>query len=213
MLSLEGTPRPRSRRSKGGDAAMISTSTSEGCEAVMAGAVPQEEELPAGTGWGRGVRCHLHQHGPANACWPRWSQQTHEGVRLSAGSPKGKDAPSATKMSKLEGPLSSLMAKDKCQCSGPSTGGKEVGSVVAGAPGKGMTQASVSMLSAVSGLWQGGERLGKDCADRVQREDARPRQGHQGAAHASEVSSSGEQDSPVDPQGPEQAGHLRQCAV
>ncbi|XP_017905225.1 PREDICTED: biorientation of chromosomes in cell division protein 1-like 1 [Capra hircus] len=186
------------------DAAMISTSTSEGCEAVMAGAVPQEEELPAGTGTEDVSDAAIISTSTAECLLAPAGLNRHEGVRLSAGSPKGKDAPSATKMSKLEAPLSSLMAKDKCQCSGPSTGGKEVGSVVAGGSGEGHDQASVSMLAASVGIVAESERLGKDCADRVQREDARPEAGTSGGSTPARWPAAGSRDSPVDPQGPEQ---------
>lgn len=141
----------------------------------MADAVPQEEELPAGTGTeGVSVRCHLHQHGrmPAGPA----GLNRHEGVRLSAGSPKGKDAPSATKMSKLEALCPALMAKDKCQCSGPSTEGKEVGSVVAGGTGEGHDQAS--MKYAFCGVGIVAEAAGLARAVQTEfREDARPEQG------------------------------------
>uniref|UniRef100_A0A8C6MG96 Biorientation of chromosomes in cell division 1 like 1 n=1 Tax=Moschus moschiferus TaxID=68415 RepID=A0A8C6MG96_MOSMO len=187
------------------DMAMISTSTSEGCEAVMAGAVPQEEELPAGTGTEDVSDAAIISTSTAECLLAPAGLDRHEEVLLSAGSPEGKDAPSATEMSKPEAPLSSLMAEDKCQCPGPSTGGKEVCPAVAGDTREGHGPASVSMLSAGVGSVLESERLGKDCADRVQREDERPEEGTSGGSTPAACPAGGSGDSPVDPQGPEQA--------
>ncbi|OWK13597.1 hypothetical protein Celaphus_00017247, partial [Cervus elaphus hippelaphus] len=127
-----------------------------------------------------------------------------EEVHPSAGSPKGKDAPSATKTSPPQAPLSSLMAEDTCQCPGPSTGGEEVGPVVAGGTGEGHDPALVSMLSAGVRRVLESKGLGKDCADRVQREDERPEAGASGGSTPARCPAGGSGDSPVDPQGPEQ---------
>ena len=143
----------------------------------MAGAVPQEEELPAGTGTEDVSDAAIISTSTAECLLAPAGLDRHEEVHLSADSPKGNDAPSATKMSKPEARLSSLMAEDKCQCPGPSTGGKEVGPVVAGGTGEEHDRVSVSMLSAGVGIVAESERLGKDCADRVQREDERPEAG------------------------------------
>ncbi|XP_040093473.1 biorientation of chromosomes in cell division protein 1-like 1 [Oryx dammah] len=186
------------------DAAMISTSTSEGCEAVMAGAVPQEE-LPAGTGTEDVSDAAIISTSTAECLLAPAGLSRDEEVHLSAGNPKGKDAPSATKMSKPEAPLCSLMAEDKCPCPGPSTGGKEVGPVVAGGTGEGHDQASVSMLSAGVRIVAESERPGKDCADRVQREDERPEAGTSGGSTPARCPAGGSGDWPVDLQGPEQA--------
>ncbi|XP_006075885.2 biorientation of chromosomes in cell division protein 1-like 1 isoform X2 [Bubalus bubalis] len=187
------------------DTAMISTSTSEGCEAVMAGAVPQEEEVPAGTGTEDVSDAAIISTSTAEYLLAPAGLNRHEEVHLSADSPKGKDAPSATKMSRPEAPLSSLTAEDKCQCPGPSTGGKEVGPVVAGGTVEGHDQVSVSVLSAGVRIVAENVRLGKDCADRVQREDERPEAGTSGGSTPARCPAGGSGDSPVNPQGPEEA--------
>ncbi|KAM9742032.1 biorientation of chromosomes in cell division protein 1-like 1 isoform 2-T2 [Dama dama] len=186
------------------DAAMISTSTSEGCEAVMAGALPQEEEPPAVVGPEDVSDAAIISTSTAECLLAPAGLDRQEEVHPSAGSPKGKDAPSATKRSPPQAPLSSLMAEDTCQCPGPSTGGEEVGPVVAGGTGEGHDPALVSMLSAGVRRVLESKGLGKDCADRVQREDERPEAGTAGGSTPARCPAGGSGDSPVDPQGPEQ---------
>lgn len=186
------------------DAAMISTSTSEGCEAVMAGALPQEEEPPAVVGPEDVSDSAIISTSTAECLLAPAGLDRQEEVHPSAGSPKGKDAPSATKTSPPQAPLSSLMAEDTCQCPGPSTGGEEVGPVVAGGTGEGHDPALVSMLSAGVRRVLESKGLGKDCADRVQREDERPEAGASGGSTPARCPAGGSGDSPVDPQGPEQ---------
>ncbi|KAF4013163.1 hypothetical protein G4228_004406 [Cervus hanglu yarkandensis] len=186
------------------DAAMISTSTSEGCEAVMAGALPQEEEPPAVVGPEDVSDAAIISTSTAECLLAPAGLDRQEEVHPSAGSPKGKDAPSATKTSPPQAPLSSLMAEDTCQCPGPSTGGEEVGAVVAGGTGEGHDPALVSMLSAGVRRVLESKGLGKDCADRVQREDERPEAGASGGSTPARCPAGGSGDSPVDPQGPEQ---------
>ena len=187
------------------DAAVISTSTSEGCEAVMAGALLQEEEPPAVAGPEDVSDAAIISTSTAECLLAPAGLDRQDEVHPSAGSREGKDAPTATKTSPPRAPLSSLMAGGTCPCPGPSTGGKEVGLLVAGGTGEGHDRALVSMLSAGVRRVVDSKGLGKDCADRGQREDDRPEAGTSGGSTPARCPAGGSGASGAQPPGPEQA--------
>ncbi|XP_008058249.1 biorientation of chromosomes in cell division protein 1-like 1 [Carlito syrichta] len=111
------------------DTALISTSTSEGCEAVMIGAVPQDED--------RTTVARVEDLSDAAIiststveCVPVVAGiDRHEENQLTANNPEGCGDLSATKVSKCEVPMPSLIAENNFQCPGPVTESKEAGPV------------------------------------------------------------------------------------
>ncbi|XP_023974963.1 biorientation of chromosomes in cell division protein 1-like 1 [Physeter macrocephalus] len=187
------------------DTAMISTSTSEGREAVMVGAIPQDEDQPSIAGTEDLSDAAIISTSTAECVLAATGLNRHEENQLTAGSPEGKDDLSASKMSKAEAPLPSLIAEDNCQYPGPSTGEKEVGPMVAVGTREGHDRVSVSMLSAGAGCAPEAEKSGKDCAGKVQREDESPEAGTSGDSTPGRCPAGISADLPLHPRGPEQA--------
>uniref|UniRef100_A0A8C0CLG4 Biorientation of chromosomes in cell division 1 like 1 n=1 Tax=Balaenoptera musculus TaxID=9771 RepID=A0A8C0CLG4_BALMU len=186
------------------DTAMISTSTSEGREAVMVGAVPQDEDQPSIAGTEDLSDAAIISTSTAECVLAATGLDRHEEHQLTAGSPEGKDDLSPSKMNKAEAPLPSLIAEDNCQYPGPSTGGKEVGPVVAVGTREGHDRVLVNVLSAGAGCASETEKSGKDCAGKVQREDESPEAGTSGDSTQGGCPA-GLVWLPLDPRGPEQA--------
>ncbi|XP_033712748.1 biorientation of chromosomes in cell division protein 1-like 1 isoform X5 [Tursiops truncatus] len=189
------------------DTAMISTSTSEGREAVMVGAVPQDEDQLAIVGTEDLSDAAIISTSTAECVLAATGLDRHEENQLTAGNPEGKDDLSASKMSKAEAPLPSLIAEDNCQYPGPSTGEKEVGPMVAVGTREGHNRVSVSVLSAGAGCAPETLKSGKDCAGKDQREDESPEAGTSGDSTPGRCPAGVSVDLPLDPRGAEQAAN------
>ncbi|XP_026959145.1 biorientation of chromosomes in cell division protein 1-like 1 isoform X3 [Sagmatias obliquidens] len=189
------------------DTAMISTSTSEGREAVMVGAVPQDEDQLAIVGTEDLSDAAIISTSTAECVLAATGLDRHEENQLTAGNPEEKDDLSASKMSKAEAPLPSLIAEDNCQYPGPSTGEKEVGPMVAVGTREGHNRVSVSVLSAGAGCAPETLKSGKDCAGKDQREDESPEAGTSGDSTPGRCPAGVSVDLPLDPRGAEQAAN------
>ncbi|XP_060155150.1 biorientation of chromosomes in cell division protein 1-like 1 isoform X4 [Globicephala melas] len=189
------------------DTAMISTSTSEGREAVMVGAVPQDEDQLAIVGTEDLSDAAIISTSTAECVLAATGLDRHEENQLTAGNPEGKDDLSASKMSKAEAPLPSLIAEDNCQYPGPSTGEKEVGPMVAVDTREGHNRVSVSVLSAGAGCAPETLKSGKDCAGKDQREDESPEAGTSGDSTPGRCPAGVSVDLPLNPRGAEQAAN------
>ncbi|KAL6081132.1 hypothetical protein STEG23_032823, partial [Scotinomys teguina] len=114
-----------------GDTAMISTSTSEGREAAMIGTVPADEDQ-ATTVRGEDLGdAAIISTSTAECVLMCTSLSRHEESQPAAHIPEGNSGHLATKQSKCELPMPSLVAENNCQCPGPFTTVKEVGPVMA----------------------------------------------------------------------------------
>ncbi|XP_038177153.1 biorientation of chromosomes in cell division protein 1-like 1 isoform X7 [Arvicola amphibius] len=114
-----------------GDTAMISTSTSEGREAVMLGTVPTDEDQ-ATTARGEDLSDAAIISTSTTECVLMCSSLSRlEESQPATHNPEGNDDHLTTKQSKCELPMPSLMAESNCQCPGPFTIVKEVGPLMA----------------------------------------------------------------------------------
>ncbi|XP_012967946.2 biorientation of chromosomes in cell division protein 1-like 1 isoform X2 [Mesocricetus auratus] len=114
-----------------GDTAMISTSTSEGREAVMIGTVPADEGQ-ATTVRGEDLSdAAIISTSTTECVLMCTSLSRHKESQPAMHNPEGNGGHLATKQSKCELPMPSLMAESNCQCPGPFTTVKEVGPLVA----------------------------------------------------------------------------------
>ncbi|XP_055479812.1 biorientation of chromosomes in cell division protein 1-like 1 isoform X2 [Psammomys obesus] len=114
-----------------GDTAMISTSTSEGREAVMIGTVPTEEDQ-ATTVKGEDLSdAAIISTSTAECVLMCTSLSRHEETQPATQNTEGNGGHLATKQSKCELPMPSLVAESNCQCPGPFTTGKDVGPLMA----------------------------------------------------------------------------------
>ncbi|XP_051021103.1 biorientation of chromosomes in cell division protein 1-like 1 [Acomys russatus] len=113
-----------------GDTAMISTSTSEGREAVMIGAVPADEgQAPVREeGWSDTA---IISTSTAECVLTCSSPSRPEDAQPATHNPQGSGGHLATNQSKCRLPMASLGAGSNCQCPGPVTTGKEVGPLMA----------------------------------------------------------------------------------
>ncbi|KAK2504897.1 hypothetical protein MC885_018030 [Smutsia gigantea] len=109
------------------DTTVISTSTSEGREAVMMGAAPQDDNQPTVARMEDLSDAAIISTSTAECGLAVTGLDRHEENQLTASNSGGKDDLSATKVSKHEVPMPSLMAENSCQCSGPFTGGEAAG--------------------------------------------------------------------------------------
>ncbi|XP_075799796.1 biorientation of chromosomes in cell division protein 1-like 1 isoform X2 [Microtus pennsylvanicus] len=114
-----------------GDTAMISTSTSEGREAVMLGPVPTDEDQGT-TVRGEDLSDAAIISTSTTECVLMCSSLSrHEESQPATHNPEGNGDHLTTKQSKCELPMPSLMAESNCQCPGPSTIVREVGPLMA----------------------------------------------------------------------------------
>ncbi|XP_028748772.1 biorientation of chromosomes in cell division protein 1-like 1 isoform X4 [Peromyscus leucopus] len=152
-----------------GDTAMISTSTSEGREAAMIGTVPADEDQ-ATTVRGEDLSdAAIISTSTTECVLMCTSLSRHEESQPATHNPEGNGGHLATKQSKCELPMPSLMAENNCECPGPFTTVKEVGPLMAVSTRVGHDRLPVCEPSAGQG--QPGtascigeeERHGKDC--------------------------------------------------
>ncbi|CAO2610844.1 Biorientation of chromosomes in cell division protein 1-like 1 [Lemmus lemmus] len=113
-----------------GDTAMISTSTSEGREAVMLGTVPTDEDQ-ATTVRGEDPSDAAIISTSTTECVLMCSSLSRHEESPATHNPEGNGDHLTTKQSKCELPMPSLMAESHCQCPGPFTIVKEVGPLMA----------------------------------------------------------------------------------
>ncbi|XP_031197931.1 biorientation of chromosomes in cell division protein 1-like 1 isoform X3 [Mastomys coucha] len=114
-----------------GDTAMISTSTSEGCEAVMVGTIPTDDDQ-ATTVRGEDLSdAAIISTSTAECVLTCTSLSRHEENQQATHNPEGNGGHLATKLSKCELPMPSLVAESNCKCPGPFTTGKGVGPLMA----------------------------------------------------------------------------------
>ncbi|KAM5159558.1 biorientation of chromosomes in cell division protein 1-like 1 [Callospermophilus lateralis] len=113
------------------DTAMISTSTSEGWEAVMIGAVPPDEDQATIARVEDSGDAAVISTSTAECVLMVTSLDRPKECQLAASKPEGNDDLPATKVSRGEIPMPSLIAENNCQCPGPFTGGKEAGPLLA----------------------------------------------------------------------------------
>uniref|UniRef100_A0A8C2MBX1 Biorientation of chromosomes in cell division 1-like n=1 Tax=Cricetulus griseus TaxID=10029 RepID=A0A8C2MBX1_CRIGR len=107
-----------------GDTAMISTSTSEGREAVMIGTVPADEDQ-ATTVRGEDLSdAAIISTSTTECVLMCTSLSRHKESQPAMNNPEGNGGHLATKQSKCELPMPSLMTENNCQCPGPFTTGK-----------------------------------------------------------------------------------------
>ncbi|CAO2640043.1 Biorientation of chromosomes in cell division protein 1-like 1, partial [Lemmus lemmus] len=113
-----------------GDTAMISTSTSEGREAVMLGTVPTDEDQ-ATTVRGEDPSDAAIISTSTTECVLMCSSLSRHEESPATHNPEGNGDHLTTKQSKCELPMPSLMAESNCQCPGSFTIVKEVGPLMA----------------------------------------------------------------------------------
>ncbi|XP_021017983.1 biorientation of chromosomes in cell division protein 1-like 1 isoform X4 [Mus caroli] len=114
-----------------GDTAMISTSTSEGREAVMVGTIPTDDDQ-ATTLRGEDLSdAAIISTSTAECVLTCTSLSRHEENPQATHNPEGNGGHLATKQSKCELPMPSLMAERNCKCPGPFRMGKGVGPLMA----------------------------------------------------------------------------------
>ncbi|XP_073898701.1 biorientation of chromosomes in cell division protein 1-like 1 isoform X2 [Castor canadensis] len=151
------------------DTAMISTSTSEGCEAVMVGPIPVDEDQVTIARVEDLSDAAIISTSTAEYVLMGTSLDKHEENQAAAHNLEGNDDLSATKVSKCEVPMPSLMAESNCQCPVPFTRGKEEHLVLAASPEEGQGRSSVYNCSAGRGqpsvvCAEEEERHDKDCS-------------------------------------------------
>lgn len=114
-----------------GDTAMISTSTSEGREAVMLGTAPTDEDQ-ATTVRGEDLSdAAIISTSTTECVLMCCSLSRHEESQPATDNREGNGDHLTTKQSKCELPMPSLMAESNCHCPGPFTIVKEVGPLMA----------------------------------------------------------------------------------
>lgn len=146
------------------DTAMISTSTSEGREAVMLGTVPTDEDQTT-TVRGEDLSDAAIISTSTTECVLMCSSLSrHEESQSATHSPEGNGDHLTTKQSKCELPMPSLMAESNCQCPAPFTVVKEVGPLMAVSTKGDSDRLPVCEPSAGTASCMGEEdRHGKDC--------------------------------------------------
>ncbi|XP_058526280.1 biorientation of chromosomes in cell division protein 1-like 1 isoform X3 [Ochotona princeps] len=107
------------------DLAMISTSTSEGCEAVMIGTATRDEDQATSARVEDLSDAAIISTSTAECVLVLARINTHRDHQLAANNPEGSNNLSATMVSKCEVPLPSLIAENSCRCPEPFTRGKE----------------------------------------------------------------------------------------
>ncbi|KAI5945759.1 Biorientation of chromosomes in cell division protein 1-like 1 [Manis javanica] len=138
------------------DTTVMSTSTSEGREAVMMGAAPQDDSQPTVARMEDLSDAAVISTSTAECGLAVTSLDRHEENQLTASNSGGNNDLSATKVSKREVPMPSLIAENSCQCSGPFPGGEAAGPALSA--GEGQLGAECA---------QEKERHGKACPGRV----------------------------------------------
>ncbi|XP_048219787.1 biorientation of chromosomes in cell division protein 1-like 1 [Perognathus longimembris pacificus] len=148
------------------DTAMISTSTSEGREAVMVGVVPVGEDQAPSERAEDSSDAAIISTSTAECVPPGTGLGSQKEKPAAAHAPAGNDL--ATGKVKCEAPMPSLMAESNCQHAGPSSGGRDAGPVlpVSTAEGRGrqsLYQPSVGQSQSSALCAKEKDRHSQDC--------------------------------------------------